>query len=91
VRDVGIRDLRAALAAHVARAAAGETVRIRVNGRAIAALVPLDVAGAATGLEQLIANGSVVAPRRADGESAAGAVRVWRNARLDRLAREIRG
>ena len=88
--DVGIRELRASLATQVARAAAGDTIRVRVNGTAVAALGPLVRDGAAT-LADLVATGALVAPRRADATPAATAVRVWRNARLDRLAREIRG
>ena len=89
--DVGIRELRAELARHVARAAAGETVRVRVNGRPVATLGPLDAAPAETGLDQLVASGALIGARRTDRRLPAGAVRVWRNARLDLLAREFRG
>ena len=90
---IGIRDLRASLATQVARAAAGDDIVIRVNGKAIASLGPL---GATTTpdsctWDRLIASGGLVAPRRHDGRTASGAVRVWRNVRLDLLLREVRG
>jgi antitoxin (DNA-binding transcriptional repressor) of toxin-antitoxin stability system len=76
----------------VRRAAAGEVVRIRVSGRTIARLAPLDADPShTTSLDALIATGALVPARRTDGQPARGAVRVWRNARLDLLLREIRG
>jgi antitoxin (DNA-binding transcriptional repressor) of toxin-antitoxin stability system len=89
--EVGMRELRAELAAHVGRAASGDTVVVRLNGRAVAALGPLGSGTAGSTIDALAAAGALVAPRRADGQRASGAVRVWRNARLDLLLREIRG
>jgi antitoxin (DNA-binding transcriptional repressor) of toxin-antitoxin stability system len=97
VPSVGIRELRADLAAHVRRAAAGATTVVSVGGRPSAVLGPLRATGddaapaAGADLAQLVAAGALIAPRRADGRAAAGAVTVWRNVRFDLLLREIRG
>ncbi|MEO5900866.1 MAG: hypothetical protein ABIR68_12165 [Ilumatobacteraceae bacterium] len=61
---IGIRELRAELARHVRRAAAGERTVIAIGGRPAAALVPLTEM--TSGLEPLLASGAVVAPRRTD-------------------------
>jgi antitoxin (DNA-binding transcriptional repressor) of toxin-antitoxin stability system len=89
--EVGMRELRAELASHVGRAASGQTVLVRLNGRPVAALGPVGRTEAEPTMDGLAASGALVAARRADGRRAQGAVRVWRNARLDLLLREIRG
>lgn len=94
---IGIRDLRADLAAHVRRAAAGEPTVVAVAGRPAAALVPLAALSAAHDSEPaslrpaLEASGALVPPRRTDGRLPDRTVPVWGNVRLDRLLREIRG
>lgn len=96
---IGIRDLRADLAAHVKRAAGGEPTVVSIAGRPAAALVPLSAmhdagAGDTSGDAQrasLVASGALVPPRRADGRLPDRHVTVWGNVRLDRLLREIRG
>ena len=91
---IGIRQLRADLAAHVRRAAGGETTVISIGGSPAAALTPLatkDEPEGGTGLSSLIASGALIAPRRSDGRVAEGTVSTWANVRLDRLLREIRG
>jgi prevent-host-death family protein len=91
---IGIRELRADLAAHVRRAAAGETTVISVSGAPAAALTALtrsDEPGGDAHLSSLVASGALIAPRRSDGRMAGGTVSTWANVRLDRLLREIRG
>ncbi len=100
---IGIRELRADLAAHVRRAAGGEPTVVSVGGRPAAAIVPLSALdhettdamsdGGATGaqLSSLMSSGALIPPRRADGAVPDRVVTVWGNARLDRLLREIRG
>ena len=92
---LGIRELRADLAARVKRAAAGERTIVSVAGRPVAALVPLsamsDEVLSPPHLSSLVASGSVIAPRRSDGALPTRTVAVWGNVRLDRLLREIRG
>jgi prevent-host-death family protein len=90
---IGVRQLRADLAAHVRRAAAGEVTVVSIAGRPAAVLAPLmpaDHAGA-TAMAALLASGAVLAPRRTDRRPASGTVTTWANVRLDRLLREIRG
>jgi antitoxin (DNA-binding transcriptional repressor) of toxin-antitoxin stability system len=96
---IGIRQLRADLAAHVRRAAGGETTVISIAGSPVAALTPLalipptrsDEPLDAAHLSSLVASGALIAPRRSDGRTADGTVSTWANVRLDRLLREIRG
>ena len=91
---IGIRQLRADLAAHVRRAAGGETTVISIGGAPVAALGPLttsDEPADAARLSSLVASGGLIAPRRSDGRTADGTVSTWANVRLDRLLREIRG
>jgi len=92
VAEIGIRQLRSDLAASVRRAAAGEALDVSIGGRAVARLGPLGGhAAPATGAASLISSGALIAPRRNDGRIADGTVVVWRNVRLDRLLREVRG
>jgi prevent-host-death family protein len=91
---IGIRQLRADLAAHVRRAAGGETTVITIAGAPVAALIPLAMSDEPPGdahLSSLVASGALIAPRRSDGRTADGTVSTWANVRLDRLLRDIRG
>jgi len=91
---VPIRQLRADLAAHVRRAAGGETTVISIGGTPVAALTPLAMRDEPLGeahLSSLLASGALIAPRRVDRRPADGTVSTWANVRLDRLLREIRG
>jgi prevent-host-death family protein len=93
---IGIRELRADLAAHVRRAAAGEPTVVTIGGRPAAALVPLSsVDGsdrdAESELAALVSSGALVPPRRADRHLPRQSIPVWGTVRLDRLLREIRG
>ena len=92
--SVGIRDLRADLAARVRRAANGEPTVVSVGGRPVAALVPLamrEERAADVQLSSLVASGALAPARRTDGRLPEGTVAVWGNVRLDRLLREVRG
>jgi prevent-host-death family protein len=86
---IGIRELRADLARHVRRAAAGERVVVAVGGTPSAALVPLSET--ASGIEPLVAGGALVPPRRTSSGRTRAPIPVWSGARLDRLLRELRG
>lgn len=91
---IGIRQLRADLAAHVRRAAGGEATVISIGGYPAAALMPLatrDEPAGDVALSSLLASGALIAPRRSDGHVADGTISTWANVRLDRLLREIRG
>jgi prevent-host-death family protein len=98
---IGIRELRADLAAHVRRAAGGEPTLVSIAGRPAAAIVPLsaldhetamsDEGSTAAHLSSLMSSGALIPPRRAARSVPERFVTVWGNARLDRLLREIRG
>jgi prevent-host-death family protein len=89
VDTIGVRELRGELAAAVRRAAAGEPTLVTQHGRPVAQLGPLDAA--APNLEQLLASGAVVAPRRTSAWRPPAPVPVWSGVRLDRVLRELRG
>ena len=86
-----MRDLRAQAATTVRRAEGGERIVVTVDGRAVAQLGPLDPVTAPPTLDDLIARGLVVAPRRHDRPPPGPPIPVWAGARLDRLLGEQRG
>ena len=86
---LGIRQLRADLAAHVRRAQAGQRTVISVGGADVAQLGPLGATGDPT-LAELIANGQVLAPRRTGPARPLEPIRVWTGTRLDRALRDVR-
>ena len=86
-----MRDLRANAATAVRRAEGGERIVITVAGRAVAQLGPLDPSAEPPTLDDLIARGLVLAPRRHDRPSPGPPVPVWAGARVERLLGEQRG
>jgi prevent-host-death family protein len=91
VDRLGVRELRANAATAIRRAGWGERIIITVAGRPAAQLGPLDSVGGGVTLEELIARGLVLAPRRHDRPEPGPPIPVWAGARLDRLLREQRG
>jgi prevent-host-death family protein len=88
---IGARDLRANARTTIRRAELGERIVITVAGRPVAQLGPLDpLTGPAT-LDDLVARGLVLAPRRHDRPEPGGPIPVWPGTRLDRLLRDQRG
>ena len=87
---VGIRELRATAAAAVRRAEAGQRTVVTVSGRPVAQLGPLTSAAVERSLDELVAQGLLIAPRRS-GDPNDVTITVWGSVRLDRLLREIRG
>jgi prevent-host-death family protein len=89
---LGIRELRADAAAMVRRAGTGERIVVTVNGHPVAQLGPVGGSDLDITIDDLVAAGWVVAPRRVGAAAAPGEpVPAWAGARLDRLLREIRG
>ena len=88
---VGIRELRADLAAQVRRAGSGQRVIITIDGRSAAQLGPIEPEHGQNVLADLIAAGAVHAPRRAGAIRPRPAVPVWSGVRIDRALREVRG
>jgi prevent-host-death family protein len=89
--NIGVRELRADLAAHLRRAGAGQRVVVTVGGREVAQLGPVHSIDGQTVLADLITAGLVVAPRRIDAARPAQAIPVWSGVRLDRALKELRG
>ena len=90
MESIGVRDLRADLAASLRRAESGERLVVTVGGRPVAQLAPLGDDGGAATLDALAARGLVVSPARADRPEPAAAIPLWAGARLDRILSEIR-
>ena len=88
---VGIRDLRANLAAAVERAAAGERIVVTLAGRPVAQLGPLEPYDGDATLDDLAARGLLVLPRRPDRPDPSTTLEPWAGVRLDRLLAEVRG
>ena len=88
--DIGIRQLRGEVAAHVRRAGAGEHLVITIGGRPVAQLGPLGAPDGQTRLSDLIARGLVIAPRRTTALRTFDPVTVRGANRIDRVLREIR-
>ena len=89
--SIGVRELRASVAAAVRQAGAGQRLVVTVDGRPVAQLGPLDPVEGQVTLDDLVARGLVVPPRRRDGLPHTDPVPVWTGARIDRLLREVRG
>ena len=78
---IGIRELRADLAAAVRRAGAGQSVVVSIGGAPVARIGPVDE----------VLDPSVTPPRRTDPARLGKPVAVWSGVRLDRALRELRG
>ena len=87
---IGIREFRASTAAAVRRAESGQRTVITIGGRPVAQLGPLGSAAAERSLDELVAQGLLIAPRR-QGQPSNATITVWGSVRLDRLLREVRG
>jgi prevent-host-death family protein len=88
---LGVRDLRAGLAAALRRAEGGERLVVTVDGRPVAQLGPVEPDGPTVTIDDLAARGLVVPARRADRPEPAMVMPVWAGTRLDTLVREVRG
>jgi antitoxin (DNA-binding transcriptional repressor) of toxin-antitoxin stability system len=90
MEQVGVRALRANLAAAVRQAGAGERVVVTLDGRPVAQLGPLEPAGPPS-LVELAAAGLVEPPRRPDRPASPDALDAAVDVRLDRVLAEVRG
>jgi prevent-host-death family protein len=89
--QIGMRELRADLAAAVRRAGAGERLVVTVDGRPVAQLGPLEpVAGELT-LADLAARSQLILARRDDRPAPDFSMPMWAGVRIDQLVREVRG
>ncbi|PIE32614.1 MAG: prevent-host-death protein [Ilumatobacter coccineus] len=88
MHTTGIRDLRATLADAVRRAEHGQTTVITSHGHPVAQLAPLANTGAT--LDQLVASGQVIAPRRRSELTLPEPTPIWSGVRFDRVLGELR-
>ena len=88
---LGVRELRADLAALLRRAGAGQRLTVSVSGRPLAMIGPVETAGGDVTFDALAAAGLLVPARRADEHRPQAPVPVWSGVRLDRAFREVRG
>lgn len=86
---IGVRELRAGLAAVLRRAEAGELLVVTVDGRAVAQIGPVEASNES--LDQLLANGRLIAPRRPERSAEPSDVSLLTGVRIDRALDEIRG
>lgn len=87
---IGIRELRAALAASVRRARAGERLVITIDGESVAQLGPLHGSLSDLTLPDLVARGHLIAPRRRSEFSPTAPVSMYAGVRIDRALGEVR-
>lgn len=88
---VGIRDLRNNVAAIVRRAASGERVVVTSDGVPVAVLGPLTPDATGVTLDDLVAAGLVVPPKRPDHPDAPDGVSLPVDTRSSRVLDELRG
>ena len=88
---LGIRELRADLAAVVRRAAAGERITVTVDGVPVAQIGPLEPTPGALTLDDIIAAGLAVPAGRRDRPTDTDPEDVPVDARPDRVLDELRG
>jgi prevent-host-death family protein len=91
VEHLGIRQLRANLAAALRRAGQGERIVVTVAGQPVAQLGPLDPVDGAVTIDDLAVRGLLVRARRSDRPEPDVLVNLWTGTRLDRLVGEVRG
>lgn len=92
IRRIGIRDLRQQASTYIRRAGAGERIIVTVSGDPVAILSPVDSLDPEVPVfTDLIANGAVIAPRRAGQFSLGNPINVHSGARIDQLLRQVRG
>jgi prevent-host-death family protein len=90
MEELGVREVRANLAAAVRRAGAGERVLITVDGRPIAQLGPIEPEVEPT-LSALAASGLLEPPRQSARPPTPDPVDLPVDVRLDRVLDEVRG
>ena len=91
VERIGIRRLRAEVAALVRRAGGGERLVITVGGRPVAQLGPLEPGRDDLTLDDLAAKGLLQPARRDDRPGPSMTLPLWAGTRIDQLVREVRG
>lgn len=88
---IGVRELRADLAATLRRAGAGERIVVTAGGQPIAQLGPIEATAGTPTIDDLVARGLLVRARRDDRPEPEFVMPMWAGARLDQVVREVRG
>ena len=88
--EMGVRDLRAQLAAVLRRAGAGERIVVTVDGRPVAQVGPLDGDDLAISLPELVSRHLVIAPRRRGDFVLPQPLSLYSGVRVERAVSEIR-
>lgn len=88
--SIGVRELRAALSTFVKRAQSGERIVVTVDGHPVAQLAAVSPDVAGVSIDDLVARGAVIAPRRRGDFVPASPLTLATGARIDRALREIR-
>ena len=88
---VGVRELRANVAALVRRAASGERIVVTSDAVPVAVLGPLTPTSGAVTLDDLVAAGLVVPPGRPDRPDVPDPAQVPIDTRTGRVLDELRG
>jgi prevent-host-death family protein len=89
--QVGVRELRANVAALVRRATSGERIVVTSGGVPVAVLGPIVPGSDGVTMEDLVAAGLVVPPGRADRPDAPEAATLPIDTRSSRVLEELRG
>ena len=90
-RTVGVRELRGDLAGFVRRAQTGERIVVSVSGEPVATLSPIQATATNASIDDLLAVGLVVPPRRRGAFRHRAPVAVWMGTRIERVVRALRG
>lgn len=88
---IGIRELRASLAAVTRRAGAGQRAVITIGGRPVAQIGPVEPTDRSLTLADLAARGLLQPARRDDRPEPGFVMPLWAGTRIDQLVREVRG
>lgn len=87
---IGIREFRSALATYMKRAQMGERVVVTVDGAPVAQLSPLGADFGGVSMADLVARGTVIAPRRRADWVPAEPLVLYSGARIDRALSQVR-
>lgn len=91
MESIGVRELRANVAAYLRRAGGGERIVVTVDGLPVAQLGPIDLTGSPT-LDDLVAGGRVDPPLRPGAPPEdAEPIDVAVDIRLEDVINELRG
>jgi prevent-host-death family protein len=88
---MGVRELRANLAAVVRRAGSGERVVVTVDGEPVAQIGPVEPTDSRLTIHDLAARGLIVPARRPDRPEPSFVMPMWAGSRIELLVREVRG